>query len=443
MILMSREEGVMLQPPPKPKPKDAPAEPSRSRPVLGAAAYHGIAGEIANLVDQTSEADPPASLVQLLACVGNAVGNTPHWRVGDEEHRLNLFVAVVGPTGTGRKGTSLSPVRRLVAEADPDWVARITGGLSSGEGLIHFVRDPSKELNKDKRPVDEGEPDKRCMPVEGELASVFGAAARQGNTLSMVLRNAWDGSTLRITTKNSPAVATGAHVTVIGHITPAELHASFSDVDAKNGLGNRFLWVYSESKKLMPQGGRISIEDRERIANSLRDVIHGGKHRVSEMLMSEAAWEVWGRNDSSAGTMYARLNHQRRGLAEHLCSRAASQVRRIACIYALLDKSPDVEPVHLHAAEAVWNYCEETVRFIFGNALGNALAEDILAMLRDCDGVSRNDIREYFSRNKRAKDIEAALDLLRSNRLADFRLEKTERRPKEIWFAIEQQQAAA
>jgi hypothetical protein len=48
-------------------------------PVLGAAAYHGLAGEVvATLLPQT-EADPVALLLQYLVYFGNAVGRGPYY----------------------------------------------------------------------------------------------------------------------------------------------------------------------------------------------------------------------------------------------------------------------------------------------------------------------------------------------------------------------------
>jgi hypothetical protein len=59
---------------------------------------------------------------------------------------------------------------------------------------------------------------------EPEFANVLKHTERQGNTLSVILRQAWDGTgAIRALTKNSPARATGAHVSMIGHITAEEL----------------------------------------------------------------------------------------------------------------------------------------------------------------------------------------------------------------------------
>ena len=83
---------------------------------------------------------------------------------------------------------------------------RVTGGLSSGEGLIYAVRDEryeSKPIREDGQVidyedvlVDEGATDKRLMLIEEELSQGLKVMAREGNILSAIVRQAWDGGNL-------------------------------------------------------------------------------------------------------------------------------------------------------------------------------------------------------------------------------------------------------
>ena len=79
-----------------------------------------------------------------------------------------------------------------MGKADPGFPARVHAGLSTGEGLIWAVRDPSGP--------DPGAADKRLLAVETEFASVLKATGRYMGTLSPVLRNAWDGRALQTLT---------------------------------------------------------------------------------------------------------------------------------------------------------------------------------------------------------------------------------------------------
>ncbi len=69
-------------------------------------AFHGLAGRAVDIIGPHTEADRTALLVQMLVAFGNAAGRGPGWRVGADVHHLNMFVALVGDTATGRKGTS-------------------------------------------------------------------------------------------------------------------------------------------------------------------------------------------------------------------------------------------------------------------------------------------------------------------------------------------------
>ncbi len=196
-------------------------------------AYHGLAGKIVRLIEPHSEADPAAILVQLLTAFGSIIGRGPHWMVEGDLHTTNLFTVMVGDTSKGRKGTSWGRVRQLFALLDDGWVDQcIQSGLSSGEGLIWAVRDPVDKQGKQGKGdnfgfegvmEDAGIDDKRLLVIEPEFASTLRVLSREGNTLSPVIRQAWDQGNLRSMTKNSPACATGALISIIGHVTADEL----------------------------------------------------------------------------------------------------------------------------------------------------------------------------------------------------------------------------
>ena len=73
-------------------------------PVLDAAAYHGLAGEVVCTMAPQTEADPVALLLQLLVYSGNAISRGPYCLVGKDRHFTNLFGMLVGDTGQGAQG---------------------------------------------------------------------------------------------------------------------------------------------------------------------------------------------------------------------------------------------------------------------------------------------------------------------------------------------------
>jgi len=258
-----------------------PPAPEWPRP-LGAAAYHGLAGEFVRMHEPHTEADPAALLADFLVEFGNVVGRNAHFVAEADKHYTNLFVGLVGETAKGRKGSSHGQVRRRFAALDEEWSrGRVLSGLSSGEGLIWAARDPISQRQpiKNKGKVtgyqevetDCGVDDKRLLAFEPEFASTLRVLSREGNTLSPLIRQAWDTGTLRSLTKNSPARATGAHVSILAHITNTELRRYLDRTEAANGLANRFLWIAVRRSKLLPEGGSLQDVDFSHFLWELRE----------------------------------------------------------------------------------------------------------------------------------------------------------------------------
>ena len=119
---------------------------------------------------------------------------------------------------------------KLFAAVDPVGSEHIVNGLSSGEGLIWAVRDA---MTKGAETIEAGVDDKRLFVQESEFPSVLKVMAREGNTLSPVIRLAWDTGNLRTLTKNSPAKATDAHISILGHTTQQELLRHLNDTGGR------------------------------------------------------------------------------------------------------------------------------------------------------------------------------------------------------------------
>ena len=170
------------------------------------AAYHGLAGQIVHLIEPHSEADPVAILAQCLVAFGSVIGRTAHFLAEADTHYSNLFITLVGTTSKGRKGTSWGQTGRVFGTVDQEWYQeRVMGGLSSGEGLIWAVRDPiykTENIKEKGRTVDTqevladaGVADKRLLALESEFGSVLKVIGRERNTLSAIIRQAWDTGT--------------------------------------------------------------------------------------------------------------------------------------------------------------------------------------------------------------------------------------------------------
>jgi hypothetical protein len=271
------------------------------------------------------------------------------------------------------------------------------------------VRERGRIVDYQEVEVDPGIADKRLLLLESEFASVLKVLAREGNTLSAMIRHAWDTGDIRTLTKNSPARATGAHISIIAHITIEELLRHFGSTEAANGFGNRFLFLCVKRSKCLPRGGRVDQTALQALASRIGQALAFARS-VVEFEFSETAYEAW-------DCLYPSLSAERPGLLGSMLARSEAQVSRLAFIHAALDCSRTVEPAHLFAATALWEYCDASVDYIFGAKLGDPAADSILATLRESpDGLTRTDISNLFARNLTAERIERALDtLLRAN----------------------------
>jgi hypothetical protein len=381
---------------------------------MATAARHELAGEFLDLVEHETEADPHALLLQFLTFFGNCAGRSPHLMVGATRHGTNLFVTVTGASSRGRKGTSEAEVRRLMRLADEPWTNKnICSGLSSGEGLIDVVRDPREgpRDRKGKTTVIPGVSDKRCMVTEGEFARVLAQVAREGNVLSSVLRQAWDGDSLRTMVRGNPARATDPHISLVAHVTKFELLARMSETDLFNGLGNRFLWCCSRRTRKLPFGGNVDPHALGRLGQKLEGALAFAR-RTSRVGFTDAGTRYW-------AEAYDQISCDRPGLWGALTARAEAQVLRLALIYALLDSAPSIDVAHLEAARAVWTYCDASVAYLFGDRLGNPTADKLLSAIRAAGsaGITRTRLSAALGRNTPAAAMDTALQLLLDARL--------------------------
>jgi hypothetical protein len=96
------------------------------------------------------------------------------------------------------------------------------------------------------------------------------------------------------------------------------------------------------------------------------------------------------------------LTQARPGLLGAATARAEAQVLRLSALYALLDKSNCIRREHLAGALAFWDYCERSAEYVFGDSLGDAVADKALSVLRDAGerGLIRTELVHVFGKNK-------------------------------------------
>jgi hypothetical protein len=412
-------------------PEPAPPSASSIEPVkdewpepISSSDFYGPLGDFVRLLEPETEADPAALYVQALAVVGNIIGRNAYCTVRDSRHFPNLFVGIVGPTSGARKGTGGDSVSTLGKTLDAQWHKEsIASGISSGEYVVERVKDTDEEIAKQADPAcAEPVAVKRLMVFEDELGFLLSSAKRESSTTAAVLRNAWDGKRLQVGAKNVGAIASNAHISLVGHITREELLTLLSDTMIKGGLVNRFLWICSKRIKLLPEGGNPL--DYAPIAKRVTSAMAGLD--ATPIIRDDAARELW-------DSVYREIESvPRDGMFGKATCRGAAQALRLSLLFALLDGERIIRVPHLEAALAVWRYSEASARFIFGDFAGNADIELILAALK-AGPKSQTDISALFNRHRSAEQIAALLDTLRTAGKVKFRDVTTLGRTARVW----------
>ncbi len=382
-------------------------------PQLHNAALKGFAGDFVRAATAKSEVHPAAVLISFLCMAGAYFGNKVHVRVGDDFHPPRIFVLKIGRSGKARKGMATGAIRRLVEQLNKVGMdLRVSNGpMSSGEGIVWNVRDASTDIDeKTGKPADAGVADKRLLIIESEFGAPLKGIKNDSNTLSAMLRSAWDHGNMEPLTKHNRVKATGAHVCIAGDITQGELQNLLTQTDTFNGFANRFLFVYIHRTRLEPNPQGLTDEQLEIFGRRLNAAIVSA-HQRDEIKMSSRVAYWWEKR------LYALISVETFGRIGAVTDRAEAQVIRLALIYALLDGHSEIRANHMSAALAVWRYCFESAHFVFGSEQSHSAAQKVLKALKT-GPLTKTQISKMFNghqseqeRDRLLKELEARAEI--------------------------------
>lgn len=380
-------------------------------------------GQLATALDPHTEADPVGVLVILLAAAGVHIGPGPHVVIGGlERHPLLTWPIVIGPTGTGRKGTGFNVARALLAHAAPDFVTgNVHSGLSSGEGLAAVFATDTDDTKGGKRGRLLPDGDTRLLAYEPEWASVMARMKREGNTLSATLRAAWEGGNL--STLNVDArMARQSHIGIVAHITPTEFRDRVSATDMAGGTYNRFLPVAVAQSKFLPNPTPVDPTTLLQYGAALSDRLAAAS-RLGALTLDTDAAQLW---EGLYVDFSAAADGNGNEVLAQFTSRAVPNCLRVAATYAALDRSHRIGATHLTAATALIRYSIDSARAVLRPTGGelDRLAAFIAAA--GPEGRTRDQVRtQLYQGNRTAHDITRLLDQL----IATGRITTTKRPP--------------
>jgi hypothetical protein len=98
-----------------------------------------------------------------------------------------------------------------------------------------------------------------------------------------------------------------------------------------------------------------------------------------------------------------------------------------------------IEVDHLRAAYAVWTYCEDTVRYVFGDSLGDEIADKLLVAIRDAGpaGLTYTEQSKALGRHQTAKRLADARRVLLERELIVAERRQTDGRDAVVNIAVE------
>lgn len=422
-------------------------------PKADPAMFHGLVGEVADAATKGREPSPVSVSAAFMARLSAAAGRHHFIAVGDQTHPLQLNFLHGGRSMIAAKGESWALPKRVFravgemmnddpAPSTDDEGAVITpelfagrvhsGGLSTGEGLAMLVHDGFVQGKTEHAPID----DKRLLVIEPEFAKLLEQGKRDGNTLSPIIRDLFDGGSIQPATKSASIWATEPHIVVHGAITPHELRARMDVTAAFNGLMNRFLIIFAERTCLVPFPDPTPDEVVQRLAVQTRDVIKFARgdyprtRRAAQITLSDEAREMY-------REAYPDLRRRDGStpIITSLLERRAPITMRLAGLFAMTDQTTVISPAHMQAALAWARFHRESVGFIFGHDMTQRIESEkrreqkqkILDGIPAGRWVTRTFIqRDVFGKRITAKELTAALEDL----LADGMLEQQER-PKD------------
>ncbi len=118
-----------------------------------------------------------------------------------------------------------------------------------------------------------------------------------------------------------------------------------------------------------------------------------------------------------------------------MTARTEAHLLRLAMTFALMDSTDTIQPSHLYAAAAVWDYCARSIVHIFDAATGDPVADRLYDAIVEAgdDGLDETAQSAVFGRHQLAHRIKAARKTLLDTGLAVVFIEATEGRSRTVY----------
>jgi len=361
-------------------------------PPPDAAAFAGLLGECALALGEGTDASLVGLLGSLIPFCGAMVPGMAYW------HRAQTsspYVALVGESGIGRKGTAMMRAHDALAGVfgSVEISRAILDGLSSGEGLIATLA--YKQTTFPREPT-------VGLVFEEEFATLIAARSRDGSTLDPKLRAAFDGGPLSNRKASETRTVTPPYwLPALIAITPTELRRRLEPGAIQSGSANRWLHLPVLAQDVPPRNAPPVLTDEQQ--TDLDAARRLALERRGPLGVAPAV------TDALDG-YYRFLGAEERGTALDLSRRLPTIAFRLALVHALVERSSQVTADHLERALALTEYARSGIPWVFAGATSNPDADLLLRALQKSGGLRKHTITRELIRDPLRR--QAAIDEL-------------------------------
>ncbi|MFF9498311.1 DUF3987 domain-containing protein [Streptomyces sp. NPDC014656] len=304
---------------------------------MSAPVFYGPIGRAVRTIAPFAETDPLGIYVAVLSMWSAAIGGTVKVSSRGSARPVLLWSALVAGTGRG-KGTALRAAHHVLDKSLGRFLAtHTTSGITSGASLVNHLWEQQEATAE----TEHGR-DVRALVVEEEWTEVLKRVKRDPS-FTTKLRAAWDGTTLRNTTKEEAQEVRDPAMVLHSHITPSDWAKYVGESEAAGGSYNRILPFLLGSVPMLDDD-RVSLPKVD--GSELSDAYGWATARPRVITLSENARPLW-----RIVRRYARILGETLPEAQAVfIERTAEQTLRVAACLAAAECSETITEEMLWAA---------------------------------------------------------------------------------------------
>ncbi|MFF9318634.1 DUF3987 domain-containing protein [Streptomyces sp. NPDC014735] len=315
---------------------------------------YGPIGRSVRKISPFLEADELGVYVAALSMWSAAIGGSVKVSSRGSARPVLLWSALVAGTGRG-KGTALRAAHHVLDKSVGRFIAtHSTSGITSGASMVNHLWEQQEATAE----TEHGR-DVRALVVEEEWSEVLRRVKRDPS-FTTKLRAAWDGATLRNTTKEEAQEVRDPAMVLHCHVTPSDWTKYVGESEAAGGSYNRILPFLLGSVPMLDDD-RVSLPELD--GRELSDAYGWATARPRMITLSEDARPLW-----RIVRRYARILGETlpEGQAVFI-ERTAEQTLRVAACLAASECSETITEEILSAAfTLVRRSVQDTVRITKG-----------------------------------------------------------------------------